>query len=66
MENILCQLEREEENLVGYRGLLPGSEQQTFEMTVPTQLRAYHRKALAPLKNVLKIMHFPPIYLLFF
>ncbi|KAK6624732.1 hypothetical protein RUM44_011592 [Polyplax serrata] len=52
MQSIINQLQREEEDLVGHRGLLPGTEQQTFEMTVPTQLRAYYRKVMAPLKNM--------------
>ncbi|KAI5693058.1 hypothetical protein M8J75_006918, partial [Diaphorina citri] len=33
MESMATQMLREEEDLVGHRGLLPGTEQQTFEMT---------------------------------
>lgn len=52
MQNIINQLQREEEDLVGHRGLLPGTDQQTFEMIVPLQLRSYYRKVMAPLQCV--------------
>jgi meckelin len=52
MQNIIIQLQREEDDLVGHRGLLPGTEQQTFEMSVPAQLRSYYTKVMAPLNAV--------------
>lgn len=52
MHNIINQLQKEEEDLVGHRGLLPGTDQQTFEMTVPTQLRRYYTKVMTPIQNV--------------
>uniref|UniRef100_A0A8D8X0C7 Meckelin n=1 Tax=Cacopsylla melanoneura TaxID=428564 RepID=A0A8D8X0C7_9HEMI len=49
MESMATQMLREEEDLVGHRGLLPGTEQQTFEMSVPRQLRSYYKRVMAPL-----------------
>ncbi|XP_026683849.1 meckelin [Diaphorina citri] len=54
MESMATQMLREEEDLVGHRGLLPGTEQQTFEMTVPRQLRTYYKRVMAPLSMALK------------
>lgn len=48
MQTMLCQLQREEDDLVGHRGLLPATEQQTFQMMIPAQLRACYRKVMAP------------------
>lgn len=52
MQTILGQLRREEEDLCGHRGLLPGTDQQTFQMAVPLQLRSYYRKVMAPISSV--------------
>jgi meckelin len=52
MQTILGQLQREEEDLCGHRGLLPGTDQQTFQMSVPIQLRAYYQKMMAPISSV--------------
>ncbi|KAJ1524437.1 hypothetical protein ONE63_010934 [Megalurothrips usitatus] len=49
MQTMLGQLQREEDDLVGHRGLLPATEQQTFQMMIPSQLRACYRKVMAPL-----------------
>lgn len=49
MQTMLNQLQREEDDLVGHRGLLPATEQQTFQMMIPSQLRACYRKVMAPL-----------------
>lgn len=49
MQTMLGQLQREEDDLVGHRGLLPSTEQQTFQMMIPSQLRACYRKVMAPL-----------------
>ena len=38
-------LQREADDLCGHRGLIPGSDHQTFSMTLPTKLRNYYDKA---------------------
>ncbi|KAJ4448147.1 hypothetical protein ANN_10160, partial [Periplaneta americana] len=53
MQTMLGQLQREEEDLCGHRGLLPGSDQQTFQMAIPLQLRSYYRKVMAPINSVM-------------
>ena len=35
-----------QENLVGERGLVPGTEQQTFQVTIPKKLRNEYNKVL--------------------
>lgn len=52
MESLIGQLRREEDNMVRHRGLVPGTENQTFEMTVPSSLRTYYGRVMAPLNNV--------------
>lgn len=52
MESLIGQLRREEDNMVRHRGLVPGTENQTFEMTVPSSLRTYYRRVMAPLNCV--------------
>ncbi|KAJ9601533.1 hypothetical protein L9F63_000276 [Diploptera punctata] len=54
MQTMLGQLQREEEDLCGHRGLLPGSDQQTFQMAIPMQLRSYYRKVMAPLSSIMQ------------
>jgi meckelin len=54
MESLIGQLRKEEDNMVRHRGLMPGTENQTFEMTVPSSLRTYYRRVMAPLNSVLK------------
>lgn len=51
MESLIGQLRREEDNMVRHRGLVPGTENQTFEMTIPSSLRTYYRRVMAPLNN---------------
>ncbi|KAF4527344.1 hypothetical protein B566_EDAN001121, partial [Ephemera danica] len=43
------QLHREQEDLCAHRGLIPGSEQQTFEMALPPKMRVFCRRITAPL-----------------
>jgi meckelin len=43
------QLRREQEDLCAHRGLVPGCEQQTFEMALPPKLRAFCKRITAPL-----------------
>jgi len=50
--SIVTQLRREEDDLVGHRGLLPGSDHQTFQMMVPKALREYYDKVMSPLNTV--------------
>jgi len=56
MESLIGQLRREEDNMVRHRGLVPGTENQTFEMTVPSSLRTYYRRVIAPLNSVTMIV----------
>ncbi|XP_077982500.1 meckelin-like [Glandiceps talaboti] len=52
MKEMQEQLRREEENLVGQRGLMPNTEQQTFEMLVQAKLREQYDKIMQPLVAV--------------
>ncbi|XP_062554627.1 meckelin isoform X2 [Armigeres subalbatus] len=51
MCSMILQFKREEDNLCGNRGLLPGSEQQTYSILVPKNLRDFYDKLIAPLRN---------------
>ncbi|XP_052863318.1 meckelin [Anopheles cruzii] len=51
MCSMIMQFKREEENLCGNRGLLPGSEQQTYSILVPKNLRLFYDKLITPLRN---------------
>ncbi|XP_055643217.1 meckelin [Toxorhynchites rutilus septentrionalis] len=51
MCSMILQFKREEDNLCGNRGLLPGSEQQTYSILVPKNLREYYNKLITPLRN---------------
>jgi len=62
MESLIGQLRREEDNMVRHRGLMPGTDNQTFEMTVPSSLKTYYRRVMAPLNSVNAIRIY---YLLF-
>lgn len=55
MQTIMNQLKREEDDLVGHRGLLPQSDQQTFQMFIPSQLRLYYNKVMPSLNIVSKL-----------
>lgn len=46
MSTMIKQLRREEEDLCGYRGLLPGTYQQTFSVRVPPKLRIYYNRLM--------------------
>ncbi|CAH0381316.1 unnamed protein product [Bemisia tabaci] len=59
MYTIISQLCREEEDLVAHRGLIPASDQQTFQMYIPPQLRAYYSQVKAPLMMGLQLKHLP-------
>ncbi|XP_060849331.1 meckelin isoform X1 [Rhopalosiphum padi] len=52
MESLIGQLRREEDNMVRHRGLMPGTDNQTFEMTVPSSLKTYYRRVMAPLNSI--------------
>lgn len=64
MESLIGQLRKEEDNMVRHRGLVPGTENQTFEMTVPSSLRTYYRRVMAPLNcvNIVKNYVFIKFY----
>uniref|UniRef100_A0A182QLK9 Meckelin n=1 Tax=Anopheles farauti TaxID=69004 RepID=A0A182QLK9_9DIPT len=51
MCSMIMQFKREEDNLCGNRGLLPGSEQQTYSILVPKNLRMFYDKLITPLRN---------------
>lgn len=52
MQTILSQLRREEDDLVGRRGLLPGTEQQTFQIIIPKVLRTHYNKVMSQMNAV--------------
>ncbi|XP_055377879.1 meckelin [Condylostylus longicornis] len=53
MSSMILQLQRESHNMCGKRGLLIGSDQQTYTILAPTLLRSYYGKLLMPfLKSV--------------
>lgn len=49
MHEMLENLKREEQDLCGQRGLLPNTEQQTFQMAIPRTLRAQYDRILLPM-----------------
>ncbi|XP_033646702.1 meckelin-like [Asterias rubens] len=51
MKEMRDQLKREEDNLCGQRGLLPNSEQQTFEMLLPQKFREQYNTIIQPLDS---------------
>ncbi|CRK99490.1 CLUMA_CG012808, isoform A [Clunio marinus] len=53
--SITLQLKREEQNLCGQRGLLPGSDHQTYTIIAPKNLRLFYEKLISPL-NATDIM----------
>ena len=42
-------MKREEEDLCGKRGLIPNTEQQTFQMALPRKLRSQYDKVMLPI-----------------
>ncbi|XP_041455503.1 meckelin-like [Lytechinus variegatus] len=50
MKEIKTQLKREEDNLVGQRGLEPNTDQQTFEMLLSTTFRERYDSIVLPLR----------------
>ncbi|KAI0219967.1 Meckelin [Lamellibrachia satsuma] len=49
MHEMMDNLKREEEDLCGQRGLLPGTEQQTFQISIPRTLRSQFDRILQPM-----------------
>lgn len=49
--NMILQFKREEENLCGHRGLLPGSDQQTYTILAPKNLRLFYEKLINPMSS---------------
>lgn len=47
--SMMMQFKREEDNLCGHRGLLPGSENQTYRVLAPKNLRAFYDKLVLPM-----------------
>jgi len=54
MQTMIEQLNREEEDMCGRRGLLPSTDQQTFLISVPHSLRLLYNQVLQPLYIVSK------------
>lgn len=52
MATMIKQLKKEEEDLCGYRGLLPGTYQQTFIVGIPAKLRIYYNKLMTSAVNI--------------
>ena len=48
MSGLLGQLQRESDDLCGHRGLMAGSDHQTYCITLPHKLRAYYDKGVLP------------------
>lgn len=47
--SMIMQFKREEDNMCGHRGLLPGSENQTYRVLAPKNLRAFYDKLVLPM-----------------
>nr|CAD7441633.1 unnamed protein product [Timema bartmani] len=54
MHTMIGQLQREEDSMCGHRGLLPGTDQQTFQIIVPPQLKTYYRRVMSPLSSIVQ------------
>nr|CAD7394278.1 unnamed protein product [Timema cristinae] len=54
MQTMIGQLQREEDSMCGHRGLLPGTDQQTFQIIVPPQLRTYYRRVMSPISSIVQ------------
>jgi meckelin len=62
MQSLGEQLKREQEDLCAHRGLVPGCEQQTFEMALPPKMRAFCRRVTAPLDTSVNFNQFHLTY----
>lgn len=51
MCSMMLQFQREEENMCGHRGLMSGSEQQTYSFLAPGNLRIFYDKLIATLQK---------------
>lgn len=47
--SMILQFKREEDNMCGHRGLLPGSENQTYRVLAPKNLRTFYDKLVLPM-----------------
>lgn len=66
MCSMILQFRREEENMCGHRGLLPGSEQQTYTILAPRNLRLMYERLINQAKktsNISAITHGPDGFL---
>jgi len=55
---MILQFRREEENLCGHRGLLTGSDQQTYTILAPRNLRLFYEKLINPVSVRKTSTHF--------
>lgn len=51
MCSMIIQFKREEQNMCGHRGLMNNSEQQTFSILVPRNLRLFYDRLILPLQK---------------
>lgn len=51
MLSMVLNFKREEEALTGHRGLLAGSEQQTYTIIAPRNLRIFYEKLITPMQS---------------
>lgn len=58
--NMILQFKREEENLCGHRGLLPGGDQQTYTILAPKNLRLFYEKLINPITGKTSYNHQQP------
>lgn len=57
MCSMILQFRREEENMCGHRGLLPGSEQQTYTILAPRNLRLMYERLINQAKKTNVFAH---------
>lgn len=51
MCSMIIQFKREENNMCGHRGLMTGSEQQTYSLLTPSNLRIFYKKLMMSLQK---------------
>ena len=55
--NMMLQFKREEENLCGNRGLISDSDQQTYTILAPRNLRLFYEKLISPISQIKNNYH---------
>ena len=57
LQGLYDQLQREQEDLCSRRGLVPGGDQQTFQILLPNTFRLHYDDLLAPMQRVSGTRH---------